>query len=84
MEWNDYEQMFEERPPHRPPRLEVTAMMMTEEHKEFGVKCSDKQNPAVISAVADTGCQTTTSGAGILKALNIPARFLIPTSHRIA
>ena len=83
MEWNIEDQAFEQKAPRRPPILKVTATMMNEEHKEFGVNCSQRQTQAVLSAVADTGCQTSTSGIGILKALNIPARFLIPTKHRI-
>ena len=64
MEWNINDQIFEEKPPRRPPTLKVTATMMNKEHKEFGINCSQRQKQAVLSAVADTGCQTTTSGVG--------------------
>jgi hypothetical protein len=83
MEWDEEEDVFIRRPPHRSPKVEITASMMTNEHREFGVKCDARCSPKVVSAVADIGCQTTTSGIGILKELDIPPRYLIPTSHQI-
>ena len=38
MEWNEQKDGFIETIPHRPPRIKVTASMMTNEHQEFGIK----------------------------------------------
>ena len=79
MEWNELKESFVQTIPHQPPRMKVTASMMTKEHQEFGIKCDNRHSPTVVSAVADTGCLTTSSGVNIIKELNIPVRFLIPT-----
>ena len=55
---------------------------MTESHREFGIHCEDRPSKS-IDAIADTGCQTSTCGVDTLKMLNIPERYLIPTSHGI-
>ena len=83
MEWNSDKGTFERKRPNPPPRIKVEVAMMSEVHHRFGIKCDMRYNPKFTSAVADTGCQTTTAGIDMLKLLNIPKRFLIPTSHRI-
>ena len=82
MEWNHEENKFEKQSPLPPPIIPVKIQLMVDSHKEFGIHCKPKL-PTEIDAVADTGCQTSTCGQDILKILNIPERYLIPTSHNI-
>ena len=82
MEWNGVKGAVEKKLTNAPPRIEVKARLMEELHGKYGVKCSSSGIFAM-SAVTDTGCQTSTAGVDILKKLSIPERYLIPTCHRI-
>ena len=82
MEWDNRTQKFEKRSPMPPPIISVEVSLMTESHREFGIHCEDRPSKS-IDAIADTGCQTSTCGVDTLKMLNIPERYLIPTSHGI-
>ena len=82
MEWNQEDQRFQKQLPLPPPVIPVKVRLMVESHKEFGIRC-EVRSPSRVDAVADTGCQTSTCGLDVLKVLNIPERYLIPTSHNI-
>jgi hypothetical protein len=82
MEWNGTKQKFERQLPLPPPIIAVNVSLMTESHKSFGVHCKERPGKQV-EAVADTGCQTSTCGQNILRLLDIPERYLIPTNHGI-
>ena len=83
MTWNEEEEKFVRKRPSPTPRLPVKLTLLTEAHKDFGVYCNQKIPERKPTAVADTGCQTTTAGTDLLDAMRIPKRFLIPTSHLI-
>ena len=80
-EWDNCESKFISKSPEKPPVIKITARLMHEVHQSFGVKCEAvDQN---VLAVADTGCQTSSAGIDVLKAMGLKKRHLIPTSHRI-
>ena len=83
MAWSLDEQKFIRKRPTPSPRVNVKLSLLTESHKQFGVFCNKKVPDKRFTAVADTGCQTTTAGIDLLETLKIPKRFLIPTSHLI-
>ena len=82
MEWNEGARKFERIRPAPPPRILVQLSLMVDAHNKFGVRCqeSTKNN---VSAVADTGCQTSTAGYEIMELLNIPKNSHITTKHAI-
>ena len=82
MEWNNTDHKFEKRLPKPAPCLNVEVSLMTDTHRKFGVHCEEFP-PVNISAIADTGCQTSTSGSDVLSKMKIPERYLIPTRHKI-
>ena len=82
MEWSEKMQKFEKRPPMPPPVILVNVSLMVKSHQELGIHCKEKPIKE-IDAIADTGCQTSTCGLDTLKILDIPERYLIPTSHGI-
>ena len=51
--------------------------------KKIGQSSKKKTRKKTVLAVADTGCQTTTAGIEILRALDVDESFLIPTKHKI-
>ena len=83
MAWDVNEEKFIRKRPTPSPKMDVKLSLLTESHKQFGIFCNRKVPDKKFTAVADTGCQTTTAGIDLLKALRIPKRFLIPTSHLI-
>ena len=80
-EWDNCEAKFISSPPEKPPVIKLTARLMNEVHQNFGVKCEAVDQSLL--AVADTGCQTSSAGIDVLKAMGLKKRHLIPTCHRI-
>ena len=82
MEWNKCNEQFQHERPKPSPKMNVGIELMREEHKRFGGECKGTIS-GDISAIADTGCQTTTAGTDILKILNISEKDLLKTRHGI-
>ena len=82
MEWNGCSEQFEHERPKPSPRINVGIELMREEHERLGGDCEGAVS-GEISAVTDTGCQTTTAGTEILKVLNISEKELLKTRHGI-
>ena len=82
MEWDAEKEAFERIAPRPPPKMQVKARLMEEVHSKYGVKCQSN-GPMMVSAVTDTGCQTSSAGVNMLRKMGIPERYLIPTCHRI-
>ena len=76
MEWDDVNGKFEKERPKPSPTIKVGIKLMQVEHKRLGSECEFAVK-GTMSAVTDTGCQTTTSGTEILKILKIPADSLL-------
>ena len=83
MAWSEEGSKFVRKRPARSPQLPVKLTLMTDVHKDFGIYCNQRVPERKLTAIADTGCQTTTAGTDLLDAMRIPKRFLIPTSHLI-
>ena len=83
MAWSEEGEKFVKKPPTPSPLLPVKLTLLTDSHKQFGIYCNQKVLERKLTAVADTGCQTTTAGTDLLEALRIPKQFLIPTRHLI-
>ena len=83
MEWNEHANSFEKKAPSPSPRINVIVKLMSEAHEKFGIHCNKILPPKTMSAITDSGCQTTSAGINVLRELNIPERFLIPTRHCI-
>ena len=82
MEWNNGTEQFENERPKPSPRINVHVELIREEYERLGVACNGTIS-GTVSAITDTGCQTTTCGTEILKALNIPETDLLKTRHGI-
>ena len=82
MEWNVDNSKFERRVPTAPPTIDVQAKIMRDVHIGFGIRCESEKSTQ-LTAVTDTGCQTSTAGEDIMQKLGIKQRHLIPTCHRI-
>jgi|GEM_PF-4699319 len=52
-------------------------------HEKFGRLSTRAHQPRLLSACADTGAQTCTSGPGILRELGISKSYLVSTKHQI-
>jgi hypothetical protein len=73
---------FEKTTPRPPPIITVNAKLMNETHAKYGTVC--KNNHQIeISAVADTGCQTTSAGLDDIMKMGFSRECLIPTCHGI-
>ncbi len=83
MEWEKKTGEFKKCPPAPSPKIRVKVELLTEVHKQFGVNCNGSFTAQSIDAIADTGCQTTTSGIGLLDRLGMSEHMLVPTKHRI-
>ena len=83
MEWNAKNDEFEKCLPIPSPMMKVKVSLLSDVHKKFGVNCTDGPTMKEISSIVDTGCQTTTSGIGLLEALRMSENMLVPTKHRI-
>ena len=84
MEWDG--QQFVKVAPAEPPTVDVKVSVMERAHKSFSWKMAGRLQsitPSIRNAIADTGAQTCSSGAGILEQLKSPESYLLPTSHRI-
>ena len=83
MEWDTVTKQFEKKFPAPSPVVDVKVEILRNVHEKYGFRLKKNLKRTVIDAVADTGCQTTTSGIDILRKLNISERSLVPTVHRI-
>ena len=83
MEWDTATNKFEKKFPAPSPAVDVKLKILRDVHEKYGFRLKKNLKRTVIDAIADTGCQTTTSGIDILKKLNISERSLVPTVHRI-
>ena len=83
MEWNGNGNRFEQCLPQPSPKVQVEVSLLKDVHNKCGINCKGEFPTKVISAIADTGCQTTTSGIGLLKVLGMTENMLVPTRHRI-
>ena len=77
---------FTPRSPAPPPKLDIAVTVMHGAHEKFGAKwkgsrVGSTQNK-LVTAVADTGCQTCTAGVDVIKNL-CAEEYLIPTKHKI-
>ena len=72
--------------PAPPPKLKVAATIMHGAHEKFGAKWKGSRigstREELVTAVADTGCQTCTAGVDVIKNL-CAEEYLIPTRHKI-
>ena len=86
MEWDGGE--FRRCQPSPPPTLDIKVEVMDKCHEKFGRHRSrDRQSgealsPVPVTAIADSGAQTCTSGPELLRTLHIPPGYLIQTGHR--
>ena len=83
MEWNRKSDRFEKCSPVPSPKIQVKVGLLRDVHSNFGVNCKGEFSTKTIDAIADTGCQTTTSGIGLLNILGMSENMLVPTKHRI-
>ena len=84
--WNKEADSFQPHAPPPSPIMMVTVRILTDVHKRYGRPVEEHTSIVVssqIEAIADTGCQTCTSGSKLLKHLKVPLSYLIPTRHRI-
>ena len=82
MEWSTETQQFVRMRPEPSPVLTVTVSIMEKSYKDFDRQVP-KAQPLNIVAVADSGCQTSTAGKGILRMMGLSEEVLMSTRHRI-
>lgn len=83
MEWDTNKDKFEKKFPAPSPVVNAKITVLRDVHVKYGFRLKKNLKSRILDAVADTGCQTTTSGIDILEKLNISQRSLVPTTHRI-
>ena len=66
-----------------PPTLTVTAQARLSDYEHFGATLRDDVRPAVLSAVADTGCQSTLIGMKCVYKLGLKKSDLIPVTLKV-
>ena len=81
--WNGSK--FQRGSPDPPPTLTLEVTLVPEAHAEFGYTAMEANSLHThrITAIADTGAQTCSSGPKIQRILKCPDKRLIQTSHRI-
>ena len=81
--WNGSK--FQRGSPDPTPTLTVEVTLVPEAHAEFGYTAMEANSLRThrMTAIADTGAQTCSSGPEIQRILKCPDKQLIPTSHRI-
>ena len=83
MEWNENEKQFKQCKPKPSPTITVNVSILKECYEEDFKKDIPETDPVNIIAIADSGCQTSTAGKGILKMMGLPEKILMDTRHRI-
>ena len=86
LEWNG--NSFVKKPPSAQPRADVTMTVMAEEMKHWGQKLTKQEEQSLawkakVTALPDTGSQTTSSGPAILRRLGISPSRMLKTNHSI-
>ena len=73
--------------PAPPPVVDISTTLMHSAYEKFGVHWSGSRKGAykshIVSAVTDSGCQTSTAGVDFLEEIGCPESYLVPTSHGI-
>ena len=83
MEWDVDTRKFIKCHPDAPPRLPVKVTIADEYYKELGHEI-DPVSSIEITAIADSGCQTSLAGTNILKQFEVnPKNVLFGTRHGI-
>ena len=84
MEFNWESGQFERAIPTPSPTATVKVTVLNDIHAKYGFISRGKCQ-ADVTAVTDTGCQTTTAGLDICQALGIevPQNILVPTRHKV-
>ena len=85
MEWDGA--AFKPARPAPSPRVDVNVTLMQAAYEKMGVKWTGSRKgmfqSRTVSAVADSGCQTSTAGVEFLEEIGCPIEYLVPTVHRI-
>ena len=87
LEWMNGQ--FVKQPPRRQPHLDVTISVMHDSQASLGFGLSSAVRNGIrskvhVTALADTGAQSCSSGPGLLTALGYPEKHLMKTRHAIS